>query len=71
MDGEFYRGIILQKVSLGQQALSPNFIGSWIMDPLSICDELISYFESNKSKQTSGVLAGGKDADKKIASILK
>ena len=72
MDGEFYRGIILKKVSLKQQGLSPNFIGSWIIDPLSTCDELISYFESNRGKQTSGVVGGGgKIWIAKIASILK
>ena len=69
--GEFYKGIILKKISLGQQALSPNFIGSWIIDPLSICDELINYFESNRSKQTSGVVAGGKDAVSKNSIDIK
>ena len=61
----------MKKVSLEQQSLNPNFIGSWIIDPLSICDELVSYFESNRSKQTSGVVAGGKDAVSKNSIDIK
>ena len=49
----------MEKVELSKQNLSPNFIGSWIMDPVSICDELIDYFESNQNKQKKGVTLGG------------
>ena len=49
----------MERVSLQKQNLSPNFIGSWIMNPLSISDELIDYFESNRNKQNRGVTAGG------------
>ncbi|KZR84409.1 hypothetical protein MITS9509_02658 [Synechococcus sp. MIT S9509] len=39
----------------------PNFIGSWAIEPQSVCDELIAYFEVNKRKQKQGVTAGGKN----------
>jgi len=38
--------------------LIPNFIGSWMIDPLSLCDDLITYFESNIAKQHIGVAGG-------------
>ena len=47
------------------QNKSPNFIGYWTIDPLSVCDELIAYFESNKRKQVQGIVAGGKNLDTK------
>ena len=43
-----YKGLFVKKVSLGKQNLTPTFIGSWSMSPLSICDDLIAYFESNQ-----------------------
>ena len=55
----------MEKIILSKQNLSPNFIGSWIMNPLSICDELISYFESNQNKQKKGVTLGGENLDVK------
>ena len=49
----------MEKVTLPKQNSNPNFIGSWIINPLSICDELIAYFEANKNKQITGAMAGG------------
>ena len=53
----------MEKVTLQKQNLTPNFIGSWIMNPLSICDELITYFESNQNKQGRGTSGVGKNLD--------
>jgi len=53
----------MEKVTLQKQNLTPNFIGSWIMNPLSICDELITYFESNQNKQKRGTSGVGKNLD--------
>ena len=33
----------------------PNFIGAWMIEPLSICDEIITYFEKNKGQQKKGI----------------
>ena len=41
----------MERVILEKQNLTPTFIGAWAISPLSICDELIAYFESNKNKQ--------------------
>lgn len=49
----------MKKISLPKEHPTPNFIGSWLLDPLSICDELITYFESNSERQKQGVTADG------------
>ena len=55
----------MKKVTLPVQNLTPNFIGSWIINPPSMCDELISYFELNKKKQKKGVTGIGINLDNK------
>ena len=55
----------MEKVTLSKQNLNPNFIGSWIINPLSICDELITYFDSNKNRQNKGVSEIGENLDVK------
>lgn len=51
----------MEKVMLSRQNSNPNFIGSWMMSPLSICDELIGYFESNKKRQKKGTTGKGEN----------
>jgi prolyl 4-hydroxylase len=53
----------MQRVPLSKQGLDPNFIGSWTIKPLSICDGLVDYFESNKEKQKIGAVSGGANVD--------
>ena len=48
----------MKRSDLGQSKLTPNFIGSWIID-YSLCDEIIAYYERNKQKQVQGVTSGG------------
>ena len=49
----------MQKIDLQKSNLAPNFIGSWVIEPLLLCDELIDYFELQKGKQTQGITGGG------------
>jgi hypothetical protein len=53
----------MKRVALSKQGLDPNFIGSWMIDPLSICDELIQYFEINNERQEKGAVSGGVKSD--------
>ena len=53
----------MEKVTLPKQNSNPNFIGSWMINSLSICDELINYFEANKNKQKKGVTSEGEQLD--------
>ena len=40
---------------------SPNFIGSWNIENDKLCDEIIKFFEENKSMQRVGLTAFGYD----------
>lgn len=61
----------MERVSLGKQRLTPTFIGSWVMRPLSICDELITYFESNEHKHRKGITGVGVNLDRKDSTDLR
>ena len=61
----------MEKITLPKKNLTPDFIGSWMMNPLSICDELITYFESNQNKQKRGITAGGENLDSKNSTDIK
>ena len=49
----------MERVSKANPNLNPDFIGSWIIKPSSLCNELIDYFESKKDKQKKGVSFSG------------
>jgi prolyl 4-hydroxylase len=49
----------MERVILNNTKLNPNFIGSWNLAPLDLCDEIVSYFELNVSKQKKGRTISG------------
>ena len=51
----------MKRIALQKQTLTPTFIGSWVIEPPSLCDELITYFEAHTGKQRIGITAGGRD----------
>ena len=53
----------MERVSTPIANLNPNFISSWIIKPLSLCDEMVEYFESKKEKQTKGASSSGVNTD--------
>lgn len=55
----------MKRTTLQKSNLQPNFIGSWILEPISLCDELIDYFELHQGKQKRGVIEFGLDLDTK------
>ena len=55
----------MQRISLESSSLTPNFIGSWVIEPFSLCDDLIAYFESNVAAQKAGVTGLGRDLSAK------
>ncbi len=50
----------MKRSTLNIQNLNPNFIGSWQIDS-SLCDDIVTYFENNKLKQTQGGTSEGID----------
>ena len=47
-----------KRAELDKSQLTPNFIGSWVMETL-ICDQIIAYYEKNKEKQIQGSTVSG------------
>ena len=49
----------------------PHFIGCWNLENNDLCNDIIKFFENNKSKQTKGVLSGGYNPqEKKTTEIM-
>ena len=48
----------MHRFKLNEASLSPNFIGSWIIDH-TLCKKLISYYENNREKHTQGTTNKG------------
>ena len=53
----------MKREALKTSNSNPTFIGSWTMQPASLCDGLINYFESHQEKQKAGSLSGGKNVN--------
>ena len=49
----------MKKFILKTKNINPHFIGSWTIERLSICEDLINYYEVNLSKQVKGRTAQG------------
>tara|TARA_B100000700_G_C15047974_1_gene858864 strand:- start:1565 stop:2161 length:597 start_codon:yes stop_codon:yes gene_type:complete len=49
----------MKKIKISKNNLNPNFIGSWVIEPVTLCEDLIKYFELNLDKQKRGKTAGG------------
>ena len=44
---------------------SPHFIGSWHLDDVTVCDELIRFFEEHQEQQKQGVTTDGLNTARK------
>ena len=53
----------MQRVFFKNRSFSPNFIGSWNLESIELCDELINYFELNIKRQKKGVTSSGLNLD--------
>ena len=49
----------MKKVILKTNNIAPHFIGSWILEPVSISEDLVNYFEVNLAKQAKGRTTSG------------
>ena len=54
----------MKRSDLDKGSLTPNFIGSWIIDP-ALCEKIIEYFEENKHKQHQGITTSGLNLETK------
>ena len=60
----------MQRINLQKSNLNPNFIGSWMMETLSLCDDLIDYFESHEGRQSRGSTGKGVNLDTKVSTDI-
>ena len=51
----------MKRSEIQEPKASPNFIGAWTAQPISICDEITCFFEKNVGKQSIGMTTGGLD----------
>ena len=49
----------MKRTVLQKNNKNPNFIGSWMIEPTTLCDRLMDYFETNHGKQKKGSTASG------------
>ena len=62
--------ISTQRADIGNAGTAPHFIGSWTIEPLSVCDALISFFEAHPDHQAPGKTAGGLNLESKKSTDL-
>ncbi len=60
----------MKRIDLNTSLASPHFIGSWIIEPLSLCDDLVNFFETHRDNQTQGRTAGGLNLESKKSTDL-
>ena len=49
----------MKRSEIQEAKASPYFIGAWTAPPISICDEIVCFFDRNTEKQALGITAGG------------
>jgi len=55
----------MKRIEIETAQAIPHFIGSWFIEPLSLCDDLITFFENHQENQTQGQMAGGVNLESK------
>ncbi len=55
----------MKRIELNPATPSPHFIGGWSIEPSSLCDDLIAFFETHQTNQTRGQTAGGLNTESK------
>ena len=50
----------MKRIILPSANQHPTFIGAWRLSPLTICDQIVDYFDTNSNQQIAGVSASGK-----------
>ena len=55
----------MRRIELAGVQKNPHFIGSWFIEPVELCDDLIEFFEINEDLHSSGVSFDGLNEDHK------
>ena len=60
----------MERIDIETPLPGPHFIGSWFIEPKSLCDGLINFFEAQQANQIQGKTAGGLDSESKNSTDL-
>lgn len=60
----------MKRLELETPKASPHFIGAWQLEPQTLCEDLITFFESHPNLQTQGKTAGGLNTEAKLSTDL-
>jgi len=55
----------VERLDLSSTAEAPHFIGSWVIDPVSLCNDLVAFFEAHPENHAQGKIAGGLNPESK------
>lgn len=55
----------MKRIDLPDAGQNPNFIGTWMLEPPALCDDIVTFFEAHPGLQRAGATAGGTNADVK------
>lgn len=55
----------MRRIETESAGAAPHFIGAWMLEPPSLCGDIIGYFDANPALQQPGVAAGGLNTDAK------
>lgn len=60
----------INRVELAAESAAPHFIGSWVIQPPSLCEDLIRFFQQHPDNQAQGKTAGGLNLEAKNSTDL-
>jgi|TARA_B110000008_G_C16636571_1_gene430776 hypothetical protein len=60
----------MKRIDLQKSNLNPNFIGSWVIDPHSLFDDMINYFESHQENHKTGLTGAGVNLEVKSSTDI-
>ncbi|MBQ13858.1 MAG: 2OG-Fe(II) oxygenase [Gammaproteobacteria bacterium] len=60
----------MKRIDIPTSPPGPHFIGSWFIEPKSLCDDLVNFFETHPDNQTEGKTAGGLNVESKQSTDL-
>jgi len=55
----------VERLSLASTSEAPHFIGSWMIEPVSLCRDLVAFFEAHPENHAKGKIAGGLNPESK------
>lgn len=60
----------MKRIEIDKPGADPHFIGSWTLERLALCDELITFFETQPKNHTKGQTASGLNTQSKNSTDL-